>query len=115
MVNLRYRWTAGIWAAAAVLLTTGYGIAYLRVVTPMTFVDESDHGRILSGTIEPTYIDSGRLAERWPGQILRIVFLPAHWVDRKARPSAWDIPSEPMHREALSWRRPTKRRTRARP
>jgi hypothetical protein len=109
MGKLRFRRTATIWATAAVLLTAGYGIAYMRFVTPMTIVDESHHGRVLLGKVEPTYFESDSLAERWPGQILRIVFLPAHWADRRARPSAWEIPSEPMSLEVLNWRELTRR------
>jgi hypothetical protein len=60
-------WTA-IFVAAVLVFGTGYGAAYLWLMEPVQVAWTGHHN--------PTY----------PHRILRPLFRPAHWIDRKIRP-----------------------------
>jgi hypothetical protein len=63
------------------LLPLLYGVAYLDQLKPIAMVMGE------GGTME------GRRWERyrWDSPALRMLFAPAHWLDRRVRPSYWEF------------------------
>lgn len=63
------------------LLVSGYVATYCALLNPIIVANEAHLGMITDGYREPDY--------RAGGNIARIVFGPANWIDRQIRREYW--------------------------